>query len=87
MSAVAAARSVLRFTAVRPAAGRRLASEVRPSSFTFRTTRRSPPSIRLSRSMSSVSLLPYRSVTASALINSKLSVTSSCAYVWTLDDG
>ncbi|CAN0853154.1 hypothetical protein LINGRAHAP2_LOCUS5540 [Linum grandiflorum] len=87
MSAVAAARSVLRFTAVRPTAGRRLASEARPASFTFRTTRRSPPSIRLSRSMSSVSFIPYHNAMASALINSKLSVSSSCAYVCTLDDG
>ncbi|CAN1129639.1 hypothetical protein LINPERHAP2_LOCUS5344 [Linum perenne] len=86
MSATAAARSLLRFTAVRPASGRRLASEARPTSFTFRTTRRTPPSIRLSRSMSSFSLLQYHTATASSLINSKLSI-SSCAYVWSLDDG
>ncbi|CAL1372820.1 unnamed protein product [Linum trigynum] len=89
MSATAAARSVLRFSAVRPATARRLPSKTRPAFFDVPTERRiPPPSLRISRSMSCLvdTLLPYHSANASALINSKLSV-SCCAYVWTLDDG
>ncbi|CAL1398031.1 unnamed protein product [Linum trigynum] len=89
MSATAVARSVLRFTAIRPATTRRFPSRARPAFFTLPSSRRTPPpSLRISRPMSCLAdtLLPYHSANASALINSKLSV-SRCAYVWTLDDG
>ncbi|XP_073268516.1 protein NUCLEAR FUSION DEFECTIVE 6, mitochondrial isoform X1 [Populus alba] len=91
MSATAAARSFLRSTATRTSAAARLASAPKPgskpASSPFRISKESPLSHRIFRSPVEMSccvetILPYHTATASALLNSMLSV-SRRSYGWT----
>ncbi|KAL3577024.1 hypothetical protein D5086_022307 [Populus alba] len=94
MSATAAARSFLRSTATRTSAAARLASAPKPgskpASSPFRISKESPLSHRIFRSPVEMSccvetILPYHTATASALLNSMLSV-SRRSYGWTPED-
>ncbi|CAK7350542.1 unnamed protein product [Dovyalis caffra] len=91
MSATAAARSFLRSTAARTSAAARLACAPKPGSkpafSPFRISKQSPLSPRIFRSPVEMSccvetMLPYHTATASALLNSMLSV-SRRSYGWT----
>ncbi|KAB5534035.1 hypothetical protein DKX38_017121 [Salix brachista] len=95
MSATAAARSFLRSTATRTSAAARLASATKPgskpASSPFRISKESPLSHRIFRSPVEMSccvetILPYHTATASALLNSMLSV-SRRSYGWTPEEG
>ncbi|KAJ8761540.1 hypothetical protein K2173_001675 [Erythroxylum novogranatense] len=95
MSASAAARSVLRSTAIRISPAARLASGSRtrvgtgrrPAASPFGISKQSPLSHRIFRSPVELSccvetMIPYHTATASALLTSMLSV-SPRSYGWT----
>ncbi|KAJ9168804.1 hypothetical protein P3X46_020288 [Hevea brasiliensis] len=93
MSATAAARSVLRSNVIRTVGltyGPKPGPGSKPAFSPFRISRRSSPPHRILRSPVELSccvetMLPYHTATASALLNSMLSV-SRRSYGWTPED-